>query len=379
MNEKIIFASMCPFDAQMAPHLNMVPLFFRSKWKFFAISPKIPGHKDIPGITHHLVDGYGNKAFMYLMMLWLLFRHTVLSRNLIFLSGSSICLPFFLISPFISGRRIVYQTQDFLEPNRHPFWCFFEKRVARKAALVVVNEENRGRFLASLYKLRKLPVVLRTSLPKDYYKPSLTPVERTELLIRLGLPTNKILILNPGGYAAIRCTPYLVQALMLLPQNVHLVFSGVTESDVSKYAARDPSISSFVDQLTPRMHGVGRLNYKDLLELMATCHVGILLYPNDGVGNYYQCPGRMAEYLGCGLPFVTSNFPGLELQVLKYQLGATCVPYDPQSIAAAIIKVSNFSEEDRARLKALSLHELSYDEQSKIFESAMGRVFKDLQ
>ena len=76
--------------------------------------------------------------------------------------------------------------------------------------------------------------------------------------------------------------------------------------------------------------------FKQLLEYAVNADIGILLYPNDRIGNFYQCPERLTEYAACRLPLVTSNFPVLENLVLKFGIGKTCNPCDASEIAQAV-------------------------------------------
>jgi len=98
---------------------------------------------------------------------------------------------------------------------------------------------------------------------------------------------------------------------------------------------------------------------------MSASDVGILLYPDDGIGSFYQAPGRLSEYLRCGIPIIASNFPGLELLVIKYDLGRVCEPTSPASIADAIRTVcevgSSAASRRRERIRHLAERHFVYD------------------
>jgi glycosyltransferase involved in cell wall biosynthesis len=108
--------------------------------------------------------------------------------------------------------------------------------------------------------------------------------------------------------------------------------------------------------------------FDKLLEYAANADVGILLYPNDGIGNFYQYPGRLTEYAVCGLPFVASNYPGFESLKTKYRIGATCNPYDPKSIASAIIEICGNDdyqrEEMRRSVRRVFVENLAYEHEA---------------
>ena len=121
-----------------------------------------------------------------------------------------------------------------------------------------------------------------------------------------------------------------------------------------------------------------RLPFAELQRFTAACDAGILLYPNDGVGNYYQAPGRLTQYLACGLPVLASDFPGLELLILKHELGVVCNPACPTSIARGVSVLLEGSAEQRqcraTRLRTTVMTELCYDRFAGQIEQAVHRA-----
>jgi glycosyltransferase involved in cell wall biosynthesis len=160
-----------------------------------------------------------------------------------------------------------------------------------------------------------------------------------------------------------------------LPEHYVLVFTRVPEG------------SALYDDTLRQLRGMGlerrvllcdRLDYAGLLRLFASCDLGLLLYPNAGIGNYYQAPGRLTEYLACGLPIVATHFPGLELLVLKHQLGAACDSESPDAIAEALLRLGerpdDQREAERRRLRELARNEFAYEAQAWQIEKLMSEI-----
>ena len=297
--------------------------------------------------------------------------------TIFYLQGHSVTPASLLSLVGVPRKRIIYQTLDFLEPGRHPHWELFERQVVRRAGWVICNEINRARFLASHYGLTHRPTVVPTALPKSWPRPRFDRELRRSMLQSLGKEETEAsrLIMHEGGFAPSRCGLALIRALKLLPRTFILIF---TRMHPGNHDLLDARRVIGQEGLTDRVLFLGRLDFKDLMRHTACCDVGMLLYPDDGIGNFYQCPGRLTHYLGCGLPVVASNFPGLELAILKHRLGATCDPTSPHDIARAIREVSensdNRAEPERARLRAVALDELAYDRHASRIEDIINEI-----
>jgi glycosyltransferase involved in cell wall biosynthesis len=263
---------------------------------------------------------------------------------------------------FLPRKRLVYHTQDYLEPGRFPVWQFLERRLARRAAFVISNEPNRARFMATSYRLPRLPVIVRTSLPSDWPVPAGSSRWRAELMARVGADGSARFILHHGAMTSLRCSKQVLDAIALLPSRMFLICTGMAESS-DAYRKWQPAISA--RGLTDRVICLPRLSFEDLASLTAAVDVGLLLYANDGIGNFYQAPGRLAQFMRAGVPVVLSNFPGLELLTLKYGLGTAVDASDAPGLAAAIVGLADRCDHQRAsegdRLRALAVGPLAYD------------------
>jgi glycosyltransferase involved in cell wall biosynthesis len=265
---------------------------------------------------------------------------------------------------FVPSRKIIYHTQDYLEPARYWLRAAIEKAFARRAGLVICNEPARARFMASHYSLSQLPMVVRTTLPAAWPTPDRDPAIRKDLLSSLGLedlPKWK-LVLHTGAYSEERCSDALLRALACLPHDYVVVFIGVVPNSHAEQLTRNAGQNL---GLHKRIIFVNRMPFNEILRIAASCDVGILLYPDDTLGDFFAAPGKLTEYIGCGIPIIASHFPGLELTILKYDLGKVCDPQDPSSIAEALqlLGARNKQRQDseRVRLKNIAKTELSYD------------------
>lgn len=258
--------------------------------------------------------------------------------------------------------RVIYHTQDFLDPNIYKYRAKYEKLLTNRANLVVVNDKNRGFFLKTFYNLQKTPLVVRTFLPKNTPFCNYCQNIRNKWLKKANLHSiigeTYHFGLHLGSFHKLRCTETLLEAYSKLPHDFIIIFTGNKEGSDSDKLLRENILRYNLKQ---RVGILPKLDFKDLFQLTAQADVGFLLYNNNDIGNFYQCPGRLTQYIGSGVPVIGSNSPSLELIIKGHNLGMTCDSSNAKDIAEAIYKLGFPDIAIRKTLHDTFIKELSYE------------------
>lgn len=301
-------------------------------------------------------------------------RRLASHRGAVYVCGSYATPAVYPLLPFIPRQRLLYHTQDYLEPSQHPGRARIERAVARRAAFVFVNEENRGRFLQSNYALAGRPITIPTALPRDWPVGIRTAEGRT--ISGRAIAEEEVLLLHLGGYAINRCTPALLDAVAKLEARYRLVFTGSPPGSGSHQKIMEHAHRLGI---ADRMILLPFLSYQEVFQLIADSDLGILLYPDDGVGNFYQSPGRLTEFAASGVPIITSRFPGLQNLLFQHPMGSTADPTSSEEIARAIREATARhprSLETNLRIRSLFRDKLAYEINAPRLLSAFRQVLQ---
>lgn len=252
--------------------------------------------------------------------------------GVIYVNGQSLSLraAFALLGPRL-GKRYVYHNADYYSPLTFPMHYRFEKRFSRMADLCINNEFHRAYITYTDYKCRGPMITLPPNLPRAWPVPGRSSQMREAMTA--GNPDAFVIMLH-GGFSKLRCTEQLISALALLPDRFRLIMTGRTQ-------ARDELDVKLVRAgLGSRVTRLPVLGFRALLEYTVNADAGVLFYSNNDLGNFFTAPGRLTEYLACGLPVITSDHTGLEHLVLKYRLGVAVNSADPKAIAKGIMSLA---------------------------------------
>lgn len=142
--------------------------------------------------------------------------------------------------------------------------------------------------------------------------------------------TDEPTIVHFGGLSRLRSIEQLVDALGLLPDDLHvkLIAAGRSESDqLRRYLESKPGFR--------RVDYRGWLSHEEMRKLLADASIAMNLF-SDAPNNQRVRSNRFFESLASGVPVITSNLPVWESLVNEIGCGLAVDANDPKAIADAI-------------------------------------------
>jgi glycosyltransferase involved in cell wall biosynthesis len=229
------------------------------------------------------------------------------------------------------GTKVVYHNPDFYDPAAHSVHYWIEKRFCKKVDLSINNEFHRGYITSTFYGTRCPTLIAPPNLPGDWPIAAKSSAKRLEMCG--GKDIDAFVLMLHGSFSEIRMVPQLLEAMALLPPRFRLV---MTSKDHRREEA-DALINRL--GLEDRVVRLPRCDFSSMLEYTVNADAGVLFYQNNDLGNFFTAPGRLTEYLACGLPVIGTNHTGLENLILKYGLGTTVDTTNPRHIAQGLIEL----------------------------------------
>jgi len=220
-------------------------------------------------------------------------------------------------------KRLVFHTSDYYCPHTYPFYSSLEGCLSRRADLYISNEYHRAYMARDRYRIKSPILVVPPNLPRAWPIP---PRSESLRVTMSGGTDDAFVLMQHGGFSALRRTPELLLALARLPGNFRLVMTGCD----------GPPELALQLGIAERILCLPHLAFGHMLQYTVNADAGVLLYANNDFGNFFQGPGRFTEYVACGLPLLATNHTGLQSLVKTYDLGATVDSASPEGIAAGI-------------------------------------------
>jgi glycosyltransferase involved in cell wall biosynthesis len=315
---------------------------------------------DIPPLNH------GRLAFESAVFRWLQRARTGPYDVIYIHSNALASRAGVALAGHLFGKRLVYHASDFFDPLEHPIHAWLEKSLIRRAAYHLSVEFHRAYICQTLYGFRAPILIVPPLLPSSW------PIPDSSQEIRRKLGANSsddVLVILHGGWSRLRSTSRLLEALAILPPHFRLVMT----TDPSP-----PLLAEFSRLgIEQRVVCIGRQKYEDLFRYTSSSDIGVLLYANNDLGNFFQAPGRLTEYLACGIPVLASHFTGIQLLTLKHGIGLCADPDSSEDIARRLLDLEAGRRErhfSRAVIRQRFVDTFAFDH----WEEPVCRAFDEL-
>ena len=240
----------------------------------------------------------------------------------------------------LDGARIVYDSHElWLRRNvRQDRWlapaveALTERLGVAMSDGIITVSPSIVRWLQDTYRLRVAPSLVRNIPLREGAPPDPTEGRLRELT---GLTSDDRIVSYVGGITTGRGLEETVEALTLLPGNVHLVLLGFGSPEyvdglVSLAATRG---------VGHRMHLAGQVPGPDVPRTLADADVAVVFVRPIVLSYLYSLPNKLFESIHAGLPIVAADLPDTAAVVREHGVGEVFDARTPAELAAAISDV----------------------------------------
>jgi len=233
-------------------------------------------------------------------------------------------------------RRIVYYQSEYLERDRESkgyrglmkrLAFALERWIARRVAAVYSSEPNRSKLMREDYGFPEEPAAIYNCpvLADTRDLDSTLANRQASRFVYAGAITRSTQVLD------------LMQAVLQVGQPIELDLYGSIEEEIKE------EFMGLIAGACERGHDIkfmGLVPYPELAGVLRNYDVGIVFYAKDRINQIYCSPGKLFEYLSCGLAVVASDNPGIEGIVKANNVGVCVDPQDHASLSKTIARLS---------------------------------------
>jgi glycosyltransferase involved in cell wall biosynthesis len=232
---------------------------------------------------------------------------------------SNEALPLFFTSFF--HKNCFYEMHDFPESKMY----FFGWLLSRMRWILVHNRWKEEQVLALFPKTRRKLIMERNAVDVDAFNVGL---QKTEARKRLGIAEEDILVLYTGHLYQWKGVYTLVDAALMMPRGVSVVFVGGTTEDIVALKTHAKNASNIMF--------MGHRSHKEIPLWQAAADV--LVLPNSArekISAYYTSPMKLFEYMASHRPIVVTDLPSIR-EIAGDDTATVVAPDDARALAAGI-------------------------------------------
>lgn len=263
----------------------------------------------------------------------------------------------------IQDIRELYSTND-AKSLKGKLFILSERRLMRLADVVICANGHRAVYMKETFNLPSLPLVFEnirflTGEVND-------SIEHFE---RIDLENVRFKVISTGGVSLARGALDLLKAFRTLPLVYHLfLVGGGSKEDYQ--IVNDYICLNNIENVTI----LGKVPLLSLRNIVSKCTIGVVIYPRNNINNEYCASGKVYEYVGEGLPIVTSLNPPLSELCQATNIGIASDDYGT-AIKHVADNLEYYRENVASFRKSLSVDANLYN----CYRSIVSKIFTDSQ
>jgi len=256
------------------------------------------------------------------------------------------------------SREIYTQLAGLInKPISQAFWSWIERININKTKSVLVTAKGDGIILKKLY--RTINVVHIYNFPSIKMKPK----GNVSLREKLNITTEYKIFLYQGVLHKGRGIKAMIQLLEDFP-NAYAVILGD-----GPYRKELQDFSEKIN-LEKRIHFLGKVPYKEMLELTYGADIGFSIIRPISQSYEQALPNKLFEYALAGIPIIASNLPEMEKMINKYDIGCLVNHDDSNAQMESITKILNNVK--KKEIQKIAEKHLVWETQENLFLNTLN-------
>lgn len=228
--------------------------------------------------------------------------------------------------------KLIYDAQEFIaglpsDPVRRAAYTDLEEEYFGRADAVLTVSESLADLLEGRYGVR--PAIVMNA-------PDMETARETEPLRSVaGVAEDSPLITYVGGIAPHRGAETLLDAMMFLPDDAHLVF---VSNSTTGYVAQLLETAASTG-INGRVHVVPYVAPEAVVSYIRSADVSVIPLRRDVVNYEVALPNKLFQSIHASVPVAVSDNPEMARFVREHGVGEVFVGGEPKSMADAIMNI----------------------------------------
>ncbi len=223
--------------------------------------------------------------------------------------------------------------------TKQMFWSPIHNWIFRRADVVMHAEEQRLLYCQKMYK-SKAEHFLLENLPQGSAGTRLADKNRS------GGPLRAVYL---GALLPDRCCEEVIKAFAGIPPEI-------ASCDFIGFGAPadEQSLKDLLSELKiAHVRFLPPVKHSEMFEVLTQYDAGLAFYENINLNQYYCAPNKIYDYLACGVPVISNDYPGLKKVLEDNRVGVCVHDITAASMQAALQKISteNFAGNITAEIR----------------------------